>query len=327
VSSMPPLCFVLMPFGKKTDSAGLTIDFDAVYNEVIKPAIADAGLDPLRADEEMTGGIIHKPMFERLILCPFAVADLTTANANVFYELGVRHAVRPATTVLLFGEGGRLPFDVAPLRALGYGLTGDGRPADAQKARETLRARLAEARRDAAQNETSSADSPIFQLVESFPDIQHIKTDVFRDRVNYARDQRAKLETARRAGLGELQKFESALGDLDAVEAGVLIDLFLSYRAVKGWPQMIDLGEGSCAQTRLPLLVPMTSIKQVELRPPAKDDRHSPGQISARTSSQDCSSSGLRSRSSRRSSRILRCHSGIETKRTSSSGSTLSQRT
>jgi tetratricopeptide (TPR) repeat protein len=238
---MPPLCFVLMPFGKKTDSAGLTIDFDAVYSEVIKPAIADAGLDPLRADEEMTGGIIHKPMFERLILCPFAVADLTTANANVFYELGVRHAVRPSTTVLLFGEGGRLPFDVAPLRALGYALTGDGRPADAPKAREVLRARLVEARRDAAQNEKSSADSPIFQLVESFPDIQHIKTDVFRDRVNYARDQRAKLEAARRAGLGELQKFEAALGDLDGVEAGVLVDLFLSYRAVKGWQQMIDL--------------------------------------------------------------------------------------
>ena len=43
----------------------------------------------------MTGGIIHKPMFERLILCDYAVADLTTANANVFYELGIRHAVAP----------------------------------------------------------------------------------------------------------------------------------------------------------------------------------------------------------------------------------------
>ena len=37
-------------------------------------------------------GFIHKPMFERLMLCPFAIADLTTANPNVFYELGVRQA-------------------------------------------------------------------------------------------------------------------------------------------------------------------------------------------------------------------------------------------
>jgi hypothetical protein len=96
-----PLCFVLMPFGTKSDSNGLLIDFDAVYQQLIAPAIRDASLEPLRADEEMTGGIIHKPMFERLVLCEYAVADLTTANANVFYELGVRHAVRPWSTMLL----------------------------------------------------------------------------------------------------------------------------------------------------------------------------------------------------------------------------------
>jgi hypothetical protein len=58
----------------------------------------------VRADEEMAGGIIHKPMFERLILCEYAVADLTAANANVFYELGVRHGGRPGCTVLLFAN-------------------------------------------------------------------------------------------------------------------------------------------------------------------------------------------------------------------------------
>src|SRR5256885_1171535 len=132
MSSLAPLCFVLMPFGRKTDAAGLVIDFDAVYNEIIRPAVVDAGLDPIRADEELTGGIIHKPMFERLVLCDFAVADLTTANANVFYELGLRHAVRPASTVLIFAEGGgQLPFDVAPLRAIPYKLGPDGKPANA----------------------------------------------------------------------------------------------------------------------------------------------------------------------------------------------------
>ena len=88
-----PLCFVLMPFGRKSDAAGATIDFDAVYQQLIAPAIRAAGLEPVRADDDMTGGIVHKPMFERLILCEYAVADLTFANANVFYELGVRHAV------------------------------------------------------------------------------------------------------------------------------------------------------------------------------------------------------------------------------------------
>src|SRR5215813_10610956 len=76
-----PLCFVLMPFGKKPGAGAAVIDFDAVYGELIKPAVEAAGLVPLRADEEQAGGIIYKPMFERLILCEYAVADLTTANA------------------------------------------------------------------------------------------------------------------------------------------------------------------------------------------------------------------------------------------------------
>ena len=82
-------------------------------------------------------------MFERLILCEYAVADLTTANANVFYELGVRHAVRPFSTVLLFAEGGsRLPFDVAPLRAMPYRLTPEGTPAQVEADKKALVERL-----------------------------------------------------------------------------------------------------------------------------------------------------------------------------------------
>lgn len=237
---MRDLCFVLMPFGRKqAPDSNLVIDFDAVYAQIIKPAIDDAGLEPLRADEEMTGGVIHKPMFERLILCRFAVADLTTANANVFYELGVRHAVKPQSTVLLFAEGGRLPFDVAPLRALPYQLSGDGKPINADATRSALRGLLEHARN----NVDSATDSPIYQMVDDYPDIQHDKTDVFRDRVEYARKQKEALASARQSGVDALKAFEASLGDLNDTEAGVLIDLFLSYRAVEGWTEMIALAE------------------------------------------------------------------------------------
>ena len=93
-----------MPFGEKTDASGKKINFDAIYEELIKPAIEQAGIEPIRENEEKTGLITHKPMFERLILCEYAVADLTTANANVFYELGVRHAARPYKTILIFNS-------------------------------------------------------------------------------------------------------------------------------------------------------------------------------------------------------------------------------
>ena len=49
---------------QKKDENGNTIDFDKIYNDFIKPAIEDAGLEPIRADEEQTGGIIHKPMYD-----------------------------------------------------------------------------------------------------------------------------------------------------------------------------------------------------------------------------------------------------------------------
>lgn len=234
-----PLCFVLMPFGKKPDAMGNLIDFDAVYHQLIGPAIAQAGLEPLRADEEMTGGIIHKPMYERLILCEYAVADLTTANANVFYELGLRHAIRPWSTVLLFAEGGRLPFDVGPLRAMPYRLTAEGTPTDAEATMAALVSRLTEAHRAAQEN--PAIDSPVFQLIEGYPEIDHIKTDVFRDRARYSAEIKARLAEARPRGAEALHALVKGLGEIKDLESGVIIDLFLSYRDVKAWQDMVDL--------------------------------------------------------------------------------------
>lgn len=236
-----PLCFVLMPFGKKLDATGDTVDFDLIYDQIINPAIESAGLEPLRADEEMTGGIIHKPMFERLILCEYAVADLTTANANVFYELGLRHALRPWSTVLIFADGDRLPFDVAPLRALPYKLNKKGLPADTSNDVSALSAKLTAARKAATENPKSITDSPLYQLVEDYPDIDHTKTDVFRDRVKYSNEIKAQLTQARREGLEAIRKIENNLGGIKEQEAAAIVDLFLSYRAVEGWQEMIDL--------------------------------------------------------------------------------------
>lgn len=253
-----PLCFVLMPFGKKPDAAGAVIDFDAVYKDLIGPAIVDAGMEPLRADEEMTGGVIHKPMFERLILCEYAVADLTTANANVFYELGLRHAVRPWSTVLLFSKGGsQLPFDVAPLRAMPYQLGSDGIPVDIGATKEALTKRLAEARRLAL--DKPAADSPIYQLVEDYPNISHEKTDLFREKVRYSAEIKEKLAIARGQGLEALRVIETELAPIAELESGVVIDLFLSYRSVKGWQEMVDLVQ------RMPRPLSLTVMVQEQL--------------------------------------------------------------
>ena len=243
---MSPLCFVLMPFGVKKDPPRPDIDFNRVYEDAIEPAIRDAGMEPLRADEERTSGIIHKATFERLLLCDFAVAELTTANPNVFYELGGRHSVKPSTTVALFGRHLTRPFDVDFLRALPYDLGENNRfgPEEAKALREALASRLKSAR------EQAPGDSSLYQFLQSFqrPELAHTITDVFRERVQYSEQVKARLAEARQSSAREervarLKSVEGTLGPLDGVESGVVVDLFLSFRAVEAWDEMIRLFE------------------------------------------------------------------------------------
>lgn len=193
-------------------------------------------MEPLRADQELIGGLIHKPMFERLVLADYAIADLTTANPNVFYELGVRHAVRPYSTVLVGSDPGRIPFDLAPARVLPYALDRHGRPEDPTRDRQALVEALLAA-------SESTTDSPVFQLIDGLPppQIDRLKTDVFRDEAVYSAKAKERLAAARATGAAAVRAVEDELGPLQEIEAGVLVDLLLSYRAASSWEDMCRL--------------------------------------------------------------------------------------
>ena len=125
-SAMPSIqrAFVVMPFGQKKGPDGVEIDCDAVYRDLLEPAISAAGLAPHRADADRRGGSIHLDMFQDLLLAEFVVADLTLDNPNVWYEIGVRHALRAGGSVLMYALRERLPFDIAGQRMQRYTLTG-----------------------------------------------------------------------------------------------------------------------------------------------------------------------------------------------------------
>jgi tetratricopeptide (TPR) repeat protein len=231
------VCFVMMPFGRKLDGSGRAVDFDVLYRSVISPAIEQTGFFALRADEEQGAGFIHKLMYERLLLSEFAIADLTILNANVYYELGIRHATRPETTVLTLAEGSPLPFDIGPLRMLPYAVNDSGSPADADAARDALARRLEDSRRH------RMMDSPLFQLLEGYQTapIDRLKTDVFRSNISYAQELKARLTAARESGVAAIDELRKDLGDLGTVEAGVAIDLLLSYRAVSAWDRALEI--------------------------------------------------------------------------------------
>jgi hypothetical protein len=112
-------CFVVSPFGHPgtPDREG----FRRVLDECIRPAVAESGLglDVVRADD------IHRPgSFVRDVLAYLAgahtvIADLTGRNANVFYELGVRHALSPRT-LLIAQDADDIPSDLREYRTLLY---------------------------------------------------------------------------------------------------------------------------------------------------------------------------------------------------------------
>jgi len=106
-----PHAFVAMPFGTKPgprDPEGKdpgpdlrSIDFNRVYHDYIRPALEQAGFEPFRADEETRAGHIITDMFQELLMADLVVADLTIENPNVWYELGVRHALRARGVVIV----------------------------------------------------------------------------------------------------------------------------------------------------------------------------------------------------------------------------------
>jgi len=95
-----PHAFVVMPFGKKKGADNQPYDFNSIYNILIKPALEDAGFEAFRADEETSAGDILTDMFQELLLADMVICDLSIDNANAFYELGIRHALRLGTIII-----------------------------------------------------------------------------------------------------------------------------------------------------------------------------------------------------------------------------------
>lgn len=149
-----------MGFGEKLDPfTSRTLNLDKTY-AVIKRGVEDAGVECIRADEIMHSGVIDKPMYELLLDADVVVADLSTSNANAIYELGVRHALRPRTTIVIAEQGFKFPFDVGHLVIRTYEHLGKGLEYDEA---ERLRKVIGDAVR--ALVEKNEVDSPVFTFL------------------------------------------------------------------------------------------------------------------------------------------------------------------
>jgi hypothetical protein len=249
--ALRPICFIAMPFGKKAPPGKRrpVVDFDRIYSHIERGA-KSAGMEVIRADFEPLGGFIQKPMYERLLVAEYVVADLTFSNANVMYEVGVRHGASDRATVLLCAEPfvSWLPFDFRPLRVLQYGLRLDGLIAPVQGASlaKSLSGRLRLAR-----SRKLPLDNPIIQVTGWKPagKLAHSKTDAFLERLELTGELGEKIQAALAvkktdAAVQQLEKIEKDMINLPRDVADVhsaLVGVFLGYREKKAYSRMVSL--------------------------------------------------------------------------------------
>lgn len=155
------ICFVVMGFGKKTDyESGRLLDLDATYEAIIQPAVEGCGYRCIRANEILHSGIIDFQMYEMLLKADLVVADISTGNVNAVYELGVRHALRPFSTIVMKEKMGKLHFDLDHTSTFMYEHLGDDiGHREARRAQEEL-SRLIK-----AVSEDPKTDSPVYTYI------------------------------------------------------------------------------------------------------------------------------------------------------------------
>ena len=113
-----PQAFVVMQFSDA---------FNALYTDVIKPTCEQFGLKAIRADDIYNSGLIINDITQSIEEASVIIADVTTDNPNVFYEVGYAHGIKKATILLSDRTREKLPFDLSGFRTLFYDNTIGGK--------------------------------------------------------------------------------------------------------------------------------------------------------------------------------------------------------
>jgi tetratricopeptide (TPR) repeat protein len=203
-----PRAFVVMAYGKRDastkDGSTVCVDFDELYERLLKPGLERAGCEPFRADEEKSAGNIHTDMFFELVTADVVLVDISSANLNVYYELGVRHAVHPDGAIVFHGGGVKLPFNISNDRVFTYdgALWHENAPRDEEWARrvELEAVRFAATVRACLEGRDQTTGSPLYKQLPGLKPVDWTKIDTARARYFYTEheDWKKRVDVARR---------------------------------------------------------------------------------------------------------------------------------
>jgi len=113
-------CFIVSEIGEKDEDGRK--DADKKLRHIFKPVLTEVKYAFKRADEESTPGFISTQIVKRLIDSKLVIADISTGNENVFYELAIRHAVKKPVIIIKKPKQ-TPPFDVKDIRAIDVDMT------------------------------------------------------------------------------------------------------------------------------------------------------------------------------------------------------------
>ena len=246
-----PICFMVMPYGTKDSQAASAtapakIDFDALWLKALEPVLRELGFDPVRADQDLGASILHE-MLERLYFSDLVLADMTTPNGNVYYELGVRHACRPTGCVLIAADWSKPLFDVAQMRRLTYPLP-EGTITDATA--QAILARL----KDSIPS-LVAGESPVYQVLPGFPNkVDASRASTMRTTLTELSQFQAKIRAVRRAPKNQQQAMALKLRDehpaSPIIPPSVALEILYLLRDCAGWPEMLAYLDASPASIR-----------------------------------------------------------------------------
>jgi len=168
------VCFVIIGFGIKTDfETGRRINLDKTFENIIKPVFDELGILCYRSCDLEQSGVIDVEMYENILKADFVVADISTLNPNAVYELGVRHALKPNTTIVIAEDKLKLPFDVNHIFIHTYKhLEEDIGFSEVERFRAHLKKQIQ------ASNENPKIDSPIYTFIPNLNPPSFSKSEV-----------------------------------------------------------------------------------------------------------------------------------------------------
>lgn len=151
-----------MGFNVKTNEDGKEYDLNLSYKSIIKPVLEYYKLNYIRADEIMLAEMIDDSMYKFLLCADLVIADITTLNPNALYELGVRYALKPYSTIIIGSKDTKIPFDLNHIRIFQYNHNGYAIDPDECK---KLINKLKEVIKNMLDSTLPTVDSPVYRFL------------------------------------------------------------------------------------------------------------------------------------------------------------------